>query len=62
MNYGGFNQHEAVHQNLIEQFWKQLEWINPESYLADGSGCLIFVTRNENLFRAVQQAFRDSSA
>jgi hypothetical protein len=62
INYGGFNLHEAVHQSLIQLFWKQLEWTNPESYLADGSDYLIFVSRNKNLFDAVQQAFRDSNA
>jgi hypothetical protein len=61
INYGGFNLHEAVHQSLTELFWKQLEWISPESYLADGSDYLIFVSRNENLFHAAQQVLRDSS-
>jgi hypothetical protein len=61
INYGGFNLHEAVQQSLIELFWKQLKWINPESYLADGSDYLIFVSRNKNLFDAVQQAHRASS-
>jgi hypothetical protein len=62
INYGGFNLHDAAQQSLIELFWKQLKGINPESYLADISDYLIVVSRNRNLFDAVQQAYRASGA
>ncbi len=61
INYGGFNLWDPVYDTLIALFWKQLEWINPESYLADGSDYLIFVSRNKNLFHAARQALPDST-
>lgn len=36
-------------------FWDQLAWLQPESYISDGSECLTFVTRDEALFESVHQ-------
>jgi hypothetical protein len=62
INYGGFNLSDPGNDSLIEMFWKQLEWISPESYLADGSDYLIFVSRDKTLFHRVHEALRISSA
>jgi hypothetical protein len=40
-------------QDLAEQFWKQMAWIQPESYIGDGRDCLNFATRNRGLFTSV---------
>ena len=47
-----------LYDSLIKMFWKQLEWISPESCLADGSDYLISVSRNKNLFHGAHQALR----
>lgn len=39
---------------LLRLFWKQLAWIKPESYFADTSDHLWFVTRNRDLFKSVR--------
>jgi len=39
--------------DYFDWFWNQLEWINPESYIADGRDCLTFVSRNEEVFEMV---------
>ncbi len=36
-------------------FWAQMEWMRPESYIADTPDCLLFATLNEFLF---DSAFR----
>jgi hypothetical protein len=34
-------------------FWRQMDWVQPESYVADGGDCLLFATRNSALYGAV---------
>jgi hypothetical protein len=43
-------------QVITDLFWKQIEWMQPESYIADGLDCLIFATRNRTLFATVRAA------
>ena len=43
---------------LAEMFWKQMEWIRPESYIGDGGDYLTFVSRNDRLFESVLQRLR----
>ena len=45
-------------RELAERFWKQLAWIQPESYIGDGRDCLIFATRNSALFTSVRARLR----
>lgn len=52
VNYYGFLLHGESAEHLVNLFWRQLEWIQPESYIADGAEFLTFVTRNQALFRA----------
>jgi hypothetical protein len=53
VNYGGFRldcaDREPERREMVERFWRQLESLQPESYLAEGD-YLIFVTRNPVLF------------
>ena len=53
----------ALHRpnDLTDLFWRQLEWIRPESYVADGDNLLTFVTTNENLFSLVSKALREAN-
>lgn len=61
VNYGGFGFHDSVMQSLTDLFWRQLEWINPESYIADGT-LLNFVSRDKGLFATVFRALSDESS
>jgi hypothetical protein len=56
VNIGGFELHNPESESLTSIFWKRLNWIQPESYFADGYSCLTFVTRDEDLFAAVRKA------
>ena len=41
---------------LLDLFWRQLERIQPESYLADGKDFLAFASRDKKLFAGVLSA------
>lgn len=43
---------------VTDVFWKQMAWIQPESYIADGLECLIFATRDDRLFTSVQSTLK----
>jgi hypothetical protein len=47
-------------QVLLQMFWRQLEWIQPDAYIADGSECLTFVCKNSELFDSVFQRLNDA--
>lgn len=53
VNFAAFVLHDPTEQYIPDLFWKQLEWVEPESYLADGREFLTFVTRNDPLFEMV---------
>jgi hypothetical protein len=44
---------------LVSFFWKQLDWIPPESYIGDGDVLLTFASRNEDIFIAVRNSLGD---
>jgi hypothetical protein len=54
VNYG-LGLHRPEMKDLIDLFWNQLDWIQPESYIADNDH-LTFVSRDESLFAAVCEA------
>lgn len=56
VNFGGFALHAPEDADLARLFWQQLDWIHPESYMADGD-YLNFVSANKQLFNAVRDAF-----
>ena len=64
VNFPGFTiqGRDPDFQLLAGMFWKQLEWIEPESYVADGRDHLTFVTRNEALFESVYERLRAALA
>lgn len=60
VNFGpGFALHNPENLRLVSLFWKQLDWIQPESYIADTDMLLTFVSRNEDIFVAVRNALSD---
>jgi hypothetical protein len=61
VNYGGFALHSSTIQDLLDLFWKQLESIRPESYIADGD-VLNFVSRDKVLFASVLQNLSSESS
>lgn len=52
-----FAPHLPKMSDLAVLFWRQLEWIRPESYVADND-YLTFVSANKTLFAAVREAVR----
>jgi len=54
----GFDLHQSSH--LADLFWRQLEWIHPESYIADTHHLLTFVSASSSVFAAVRNALRQS--
>jgi len=59
VNFGeGFDLHQPA--DLVSLFWRQLEWIRPESYIADTHHLLTFVTTNRSVFAAAYQALSES--
>jgi hypothetical protein len=51
--------HKTEMQSLIDLLWKQLDWMQPESYIADADQFLTFASRNKELFASVRQALGD---
>lgn len=49
VNYLGFSLHQSMFAEIQKAFWKQIELLQPESFLAEGDN-LICVTKAENLF------------
>jgi hypothetical protein len=49
--------HRPEMKDLATMFWKQIEWIRPESYVAD-SDYLNFVSKNKTLFASVRDAVK----
>jgi hypothetical protein len=47
-----FALHRPEMKDLADLFWNQLDWIQPESYIADNDQ-LTFVSRDASLFAAV---------
>jgi len=60
VNYdAGFALYNPKVSDLTSLFWKQLEWIEPESFIADSDAFLTFVSRNESIFVAACNALKD---
>ncbi len=53
---------DPLYSDIERMFWSQLEWIQPESYVADGREVLTFLTRNEALFEFVLQRLEVDTA
>ena len=59
VNYCGFALHDPSMQDLIALFWKQIDWVQPRCFIADGDVCLNFATRDKELFSRVHRALVD---
>ncbi len=57
VNFGGFAFHDPNADDLTDLFWRQLDWIQPESYVADGNR-LNLASRNTDLFARIVQVLR----
>jgi hypothetical protein len=55
----GFDLHNPEVPDLVALFWKQLDWIRPESYIADSDSHLTFVSRNDEMFATVRNVLSD---
>jgi hypothetical protein len=51
---------DSAVQTLVDLFWPQLLRLEPESYIADGTECLTFVSRNKELFDLVHDRLTSS--
>jgi hypothetical protein len=60
INFCGFQLSEPEMQPVTDLFWKQIEWMQPESYIGDGQQCLVFASRNRALFATVRNALEGS--
>ena len=59
VNFGeGFDLDQP--NDLVPLFWRQLEWIRPESYVADTHHLMTFVSINRNIFESVLQSLTES--
>jgi hypothetical protein len=63
VNFYGFrvDDLDPLWQSLTSLFWKQLEWIQPESYIADGDSCLTVVSSDKALFAKLRRALSINS-
>ena len=52
----GFDLRRTDAGDLADLFWRQLEWICPQSYIADGGSFMTFVSSDESLFAGVRRA------
>ncbi len=59
VNFGDFAPHNPV-EALVALFWKQLDRIQPESYVADGNQFLTFASRDQQLFAEVCKALANT--
>lgn len=55
VNYVGFSLHDSAWDSVSAMFWRQMEWIQPAAYIADGSDYLTFVCKDRQLFDSVCQ-------
>jgi hypothetical protein len=58
VNFGDFNLHQPERILLIDSFWKQLGWICPHTYIAEGI-LLTIATTDKGLFDAVLSSLRE---
>jgi len=55
INFGGFSLSNPEMSAIADLFWRQIHWMQPSAYLADGQHHLIFATHNDDLFAAVKR-------
>ena len=60
VNFGGFSLSDPVMGEVTNLFWRQVDWMQPHSYLADGQEHLIFTTKDAALFAAVENSLHSA--
>lgn len=60
INFVGFRFSDQELKAITDLFWKQVEWMQPESYLGDGDSRLMFASCNDELFRNVETTLSNS--
>lgn len=55
INFIGFRFSDTQMKGIGDLFWRQIDWVQPESYLADGEDCLLFATYNSQLYGSVRE-------
>ena len=58
VNYKGFALNDSGPAALLPLFWRQLERLAPETYVADRDECLSVATRDAVLFAALRERLR----
>jgi hypothetical protein len=58
-NFCGFRFSDPAVKVLADLFWEQIAWLRPESYVADCDTCLLFATRNPQLYYSVLERLRE---
>jgi hypothetical protein len=60
VNYYEFvmDREDPLNRVFVDLLWKQLEWIQPESYIADCDKCLAFITKNRDFFETVHETLK----
>jgi hypothetical protein len=58
VNYGGFSLAKA--DDFADLFWRQMEWIHAESYIADGH-LFNFASSNKKAFDLVRDALKSTT-
>lgn len=54
----GFALRDRGYAEIVKFFWKQMDFIQPDSYIGDGDRYLSFATRSEPLFEEVVKRLR----
>jgi hypothetical protein len=54
--------HDSVYDAVRDLFWEQMNWINPESFLAESVRYLSFATKNRDIFSAVLKSLSNPNA
>jgi len=60
-NFGGFQLSDPKMKDITDPFWEQIRWVRPESYLADGNRCLVFVSSDQELFGSIREVLKSHS-
>ena len=54
--------HDSESDAVRDLFWEQMNWINPESFLAESSRHLSFATKNRDIFSVVLESLSNPNA
>ncbi len=61
VNYPCFALHDSQIQDLLDLFWRQMNWVCSESFLGESGTYLNFASRNRDIFASVLASLRNAS-